>query len=146
MDRQTGFTLIELVFVLGVLAILATLGVQTLGGNERITQLASAEDQVIAELRRVRSETLYGLPKKSGSNLESAAINARTNPSVSVCPERINYRYGGNYAGSVHAVECRGCTPCDQQSPYQITLSAGGRNTAICLTGETGRVERSPCD
>jgi prepilin-type N-terminal cleavage/methylation domain-containing protein len=146
MARQAGFTLIEIVFVIAVLGVLATLGVQALSDDDRITRLATAEDQVIAELRRARSQTLNRLPPKTGNQIEVAALDAEVGPSVSVCPERIRYRFGGDYTGSVEGADCAACSPCDDQSPYEITLSAGDRNKAICLVGETGRVERSPCE
>ncbi|AGY91805.1 hypothetical protein SPICUR_04105 [Spiribacter curvatus] len=59
MPAQRGFTLIEIVFVIAVLGVLATFAVQGLGGSEKITALiVSCEVFIIiltkAPGRRVR--------------------------------------------------------------------------------------------
>lgn len=147
MPAQRGFTLIEIVFVIAVLGVLATFAVQGLGGSEKITALIQAEDQVVAELRRARAQTLHQFPPATSGAVETAAIADRAGPSVDVCPATIDFNFNSGATGSVTAVNCDGCTPCDKSTPYTLVLTASdGATREICLTGETGRVERSPCD
>lgn len=147
MDRQVGFTLIEIVFVIGVLGVLATFAVQGLGGSEKITDLIQAEDRVIAELRRARAQVIHQLPPASSGAVATAAIADSAGPSVAVCPKTVDYNFDPGATGGIDAAHCSGCAPCDTSDPYDITLtSSDGSTRGICLIGETGRVERSPCD
>ena len=150
MPRQAGFTLIEIVFVIGLLGGLATLAVQNLGGNNQTIKLAEAEDKVVAEIRRARARAVHQLSPTSGTNKEVAAIDDRAGPSVKVCPEEVifqydspgGFRYGEGQIGSVMGVNCGDdCTDCDETAPYAINLESGEDIRTLSLNGDTGRVE-----
>ena len=147
MIRQAGFTLIEIVFVIGVLGVLATFAIQGLGDNEKLTELIQAEDRVVAELRRARAQTIHQLPPASSGAVKTAAITDAAGPSVDACPASVDYNFDPSATGGIDAAHCNGCAPCDTSAPYDITLTGSDDTTrGICLIGETGRVERSPCD
>ena len=156
MQRQTGFTLIEIVFVIGVLGVLATFGFQSLSGSGSITDLVQAEDTIIAELRKARSRALHRLPPSNGSEAQAASLkeqvdrmNKRAGSSVEVDPKTVCFTVGDGNENSVKGVDCNGCKSCPDKQPdeYKISLMSTEKDsqTELCLNAKTGRVEREPC-
>ncbi len=58
--RQNGFTLIELIVAIAILAVLATMALPSLRTPYQKNQLASAKNALIASLQQARSEALSG--------------------------------------------------------------------------------------
>ncbi|PYZ99410.1 hypothetical protein A6K26_009195 [Gammaproteobacteria bacterium 2W06] len=150
MGRQAGLTLIEIVFVIGVLGVLATFAVQGLGGNQRATDLLEAEDKVVAEIRRARSQAIYQLSPEGGDNETIADLQARVGGQIAVCPEEVVFRYdtdgsfrfGAGDIGGIIDVKCGGCGNFDDTSPYTIRIESGTQTRTLIVNDDTGRVER----
>lgn len=138
MRRAAGFTLIEIVVVIALLGILATLGFQTLGNNTSLAELQKAQDEVLAELRRARSEALHQLPPTNGSDAVIAQIDAATEQ-ASVCPQTVNYPYG--QLGRAEPPACPSTS-----NPRVIIVERADERVCLTLAPETGRATRIDCD
>ena len=147
--RQTGVTLVEIIFVVVLLGVLATVTLNTTGllGND-LSRLLEAEDRVITELRRARAAALYRLPEDtSGTDpTETAAIESRAREvaqSISVDPSRVEYGY--TTLGQVERVACQTGTCPAAAAQYRIEISLDGQSSCLQLTTATGRVEKASC-
>ncbi len=135
MARQVGFTLIEIVFVIGVLGVLATLGLRNFdfAGKGLAEQLA-ARDTVIAELRRARAEALHRLEPSNGPPTVTANLAGVVSTQWTVDPDELAFSYEGN--GSLES---------PPPTPVEITIDGAGDTLRICLPTENGPIREGPC-
>jgi len=133
MARQVGFTLIEIVFVIGVLGVLATLGLRNFdfAGGAFVDRI-EARDAVIAELRRARAEALYRLPPENGATAVTADIASAAAP-VAVEPDEVAFSYNQR-GGSL--------TPSEN---VDIEVGSGDSILSVCVIHQTRRITGSPC-
>ncbi|QGM21536.1 prepilin-type N-terminal cleavage/methylation domain-containing protein [Spiribacter sp. 2438] len=143
MRRQNGYTLIEVIFVVVLLGVLATIGFNAAGliGND-LSRLLQAEDRVIAELRRARAAALYQLPAADSDENPTveAFIEARAGDNVDVCPDKVEFGYA-----SLGGVESDGEWGCGQD-PYVVKITLSDLNRCLKLGPNTGRAESISCD
>ena len=156
MKRHAGFTLIELVIVIGLLGILTTTGISSGFTNQSdIGDLIAAEDAVIAEIRRARSANTEGLPRdtstspdpESESESESGSADLqeaadKVVDGVQVSPGSIDMVFG-DY--SFQGVEVPGET-----APFDIKISknsaSAGNVRHLCVHSAIARVSRGECE
>ena len=137
MSRRAGFTLIEIVFVIGILGVLATFGFRNFDfvGKGLAEQLA-ARDAVTAELRRARSQALHRLsppPPLSDSATVTADLKGAVSEQWTVDPVEVEFSYEGN--GSI----------AGPQSHVEITITEAGDTLWVCLPSTNGRISEGPC-
>lgn len=148
MRRALGFTLIEIVVVIALIGVLATVGFQTLGNGTRLADLLAAEDRVLAELRRARSAALYELPAidsdGTGETVEVANIANVVGGDASVCPVEVSFSYAD--FGAADGVTCNGCLPCPSSAPWTVTIELGNEQSCLSIADSTGRAQRVSCD
>ncbi|RZU98608.1 pilus assembly FimT family protein [Spiribacter vilamensis] len=155
--NNKGFTLLEIVIVLVILGVFAALGFRSFSGGGSATDLAQAEDIVIAELRKARSRAVHRLPPSNDPDAaqvadlegEIGALNDRLGTSMEVCPVKVRFTVGDASTRSVKEISCDEiCEPCDEgKSEYRVSLTpTEGDPRIICLNGQTGRVDRAPCN
>ncbi|KAF0282940.1 prepilin-type N-terminal cleavage/methylation domain-containing protein [Spiribacter roseus] len=134
MGRQAGLTLIEIVFVIGVLGVLATLGLRNFEfAGKGLSEQLAARDAIIAELRRARAEALHRLPPLSGPVAVTADLTGAVSNQWTVEPDEVAFSYDRN--GSVES----------PQPPVEITIDGGGNTLRACLPSANGPVTEGAC-
>ncbi|AUB78269.1 hypothetical protein BBH56_03570 [Spiribacter roseus] len=132
MRRQAGLTLIEIVFVIGVLGVLATLGFRQFGfAGDALADRIEARDAVIAELRRARAEALYRLPPEDASTVTADLASAAA--PVTVTPEEVAFSYQQDDA------------PEAPDDDAEIEVGDGDSVLMVCVTSKTRRISEGPC-
>lgn len=144
MRHPKGFTLIEIVVVIALLGVLATLGFRTLTIPTSLPELLADENRVQAELRRARSAALHQLMPADGPPTVSARINEAAKDATT-CPTQIDFGY--DTLGTAASFDCSGCTPCPSanNARWLITLQNAGQSICLNLSPVTGQATRTSC-
>ena len=134
MRRQAGFTLIEIVFVIGVLGVLATLGFRQFDfAGDGLADRIKARDAVIAKLQHARAVALYQLPPNTSANVE-ADLKKAADPIV-VVPESVSFSYE------------QGTRPDNPSNDREIEIGGNDpENLYVCVYAVTRRISQGQCE
>jgi general secretion pathway protein H len=140
--RQGGFTLIEMVVTLAILAFVAALALPQLSGAQAKTDLRSAARELAAGLRTVRSQAMaHGRSDTFAIDTAQGAFRAGTGATVRRVGKSIRLvlvtatqeRIDAN-SGSIRFF------PDGTSTGGGISLSEGKRNALVLVDWLTGRV------
>jgi len=127
MDKQKGFTLIEIMIVVAVLAIIATIAVPGMGNLLQSNKLRGATGQFFADIQFARSESI-----KQNSNI---SISVTSNGSTTWC-------YGlSNNSGcdcTITSPAAAGACAITQSGTKVLKVGQSSEFTGILLTSPTG--------
>lgn len=143
MARQSGFTLIEVVVVIALLGVLATLGLSRFaGGGPGFFDKLAAEDAVFTELQRARDESIQRLDIKQNGEIATSVIadlqgvlDERFGANqFEVNPDKVEFSYAEN--GAVHNLSA---------STLTVTVNSDGEAMTLCVATATGRTTKGDC-
>jgi prepilin-type N-terminal cleavage/methylation domain-containing protein len=134
MDRQAGFTLIEIVFVIGVLGVLATLGVRQFDfAGDGLADRIRARDAVIAELQRARAVALHQLPPNQ-SAVVVADLKTAADP-IAADTESVSFSYEQSTATDKPATD------------QDIEIGENDSDSLyVCVYAGTRRISQGQCE
>ena len=166
-SKEQGFSLIEMLAAMALLAIVMTLGAVALRQYWFVQSLAGGEEEVISHLRRMQEQAvaethplMFGVRFRTGSP-EWGAV--RYDPDTGVCSSESSLEFGGGVVVSAvdFADTAEGTTQCRAQlagaasdefafffprgtaTGGTVTLQQSqlGRTESLSVTPMTGRVE-----
>ena len=161
--EESGFTLIELMAVVGLLAILMAIGGLTLRQYWFVQALSGAQNDAISQLRVQQQESRTTAPKVFGARFTEGDDNWQLiQYDEGVCSVTETRRFDAGVAvetvdfdTGLPAGELAGCLDGatdlvlfyarGSATPGSLTVShhaLGDRELSVCVTGLTGRVER----
>ena len=138
-SNSPGFTLMEVVAVLVILGVLATLAIPRISGLQTSMDVQEARDQLIGDLRQARSmaQACAGTDVTVENNDNGWTVEpntdcghsiSRSNQGVTVSNLPVTFSYpDGN-----------------PDSGPTISLSAGDNTSQVCIDASTGSISR--CD
>ncbi|WP_167317803.1 GspH/FimT family pseudopilin [Desulfohalobium retbaense] len=143
---KLGFTLLEVIAVLVLLGVLATLALPRLSGLYSSLDVQEIRDQFIGDLRQARS---------MAQGCAKTVVNVTTSGndwSVAPDPDDCGYSISRTNLPDEIAIAIDG--PILFQYPegnlsgssVTITLSANGDSQHVCVDGSTGAIQRRACN
>ncbi|WP_119419881.1 prepilin-type N-terminal cleavage/methylation domain-containing protein [Desertibaculum subflavum] len=114
-----GFTLVELVMVLAVVALVAVIVLPRLGWIVGASDFAAAREQVVSELRIARGRAIE---QRHSTVIAPAALDAGTVTLTMAPPDGIRFHADGSSSGG------------------SVVLTSGRREAVVTVDWLTGRV------
>jgi prepilin-type N-terminal cleavage/methylation domain-containing protein len=152
---KQGFTLLEMLVVIAVVGVVATLGVTTFLGFRQTTEIQQAQSQLAQDLERVRQlarrySVTYRFETPSTTSYQAYALKAdgtkdSTVPELAlrVLPNSATFSYtpsaNAKYTGPFGRVNTTTSALC-----YAVRIASSGKFAEITLLGVTGRVTPRP--
>ena len=141
-QRQRGFSLLELLIVLSIMAIIAGLTIPMLGSGVSTTELKSAARQVAAGLRLARSEAVATrLDTRVLLDLEHRTFQVERDTRVHALPREMQMKLFTAQSDIVdERVGAIRFFPDGGSNGGRVTLAAGERKFEVDVDWLTGRV------
>lgn len=148
MDRQRGFTLIETVFVITLMGVIASLGILRFSGDgKNLSEQLAAQDLVYAELQRARDESVHQSDVQPSGSIDREV----TADLQGVLDERFG---AGRFSASPTTV---GFSYIERGAVHPDDRPAGGGDLAVrinpqqsdirvCVAINSGRAEKGACE
>lgn len=141
-QRQRGFSLLELLIVVSIMALIAGLTIPMLGGGVSTTELKSAARQLAAGLRLARSEAVATrLDTRVLLDLEHRTFQVERDARVHALPREMQMKLFTAQSDIVDdRVGAIRFFPDGGSNGGRVTLAAGERKFEVDVDWLTGRV------